>query len=103
MKTVVKLLSQPQIGDDAAPSSSFISPFKNFDPSLYPNDTTRTVASIMYNADNFLFDGSDAMPAQVGAGSFWSQMVAWIGNQESINSALAAIDQSWPAFQLRDR
>ena len=50
----------------------------------------------MYNADNFLFDASDAMPAQVGAGSFWSQMVAWVGNQVSINQALANIDQSWP-------
>jgi alpha-glucoside transport system substrate-binding protein len=97
VKTVVKLLSQPQIGDDAAPSSSFISPFKNFDLSLYPNDTTRAVASIMYKADNFLFDGSDAMPAQVGAGSFWKEMVAWVGNQESISQALANIDQSWPA------
>ena len=84
VETVVKLLSQPQIGDDAAPTSSFISPFKNFNASLYPNNTTRTVADIMYQADHFLFDGSDAMPAQVGAGSFWSQMVAWIGNQESI-------------------
>jgi alpha-glucoside transport system substrate-binding protein len=97
VKTVIKLLSQPQIGDDAAPSSSFISPFKNFDMSLYPNDTTRNVANIMYHADNFLFDGSDAMPAQVGAGSFWSQMTAWIGNQENISAALANIDQSWPA------
>jgi alpha-glucoside transport system substrate-binding protein len=96
-ETVVKLLSQPQIGDDAAPTSSFISPYKNFDASLYPNNTTRTVANLMYKADHFLFDGSDAMPAQVGAGTFWSQMVAWIGNQESINTALAAIDQSWPA------
>ncbi len=97
VKTVVKLLSQPQIGDDAAPTSSFISPFKNFDASLYPNNTTRSVADIMYHADNFLFDGSDAMPAQVGAGSFWSQMTAWIGNQESISTALANIDQTWPA------
>jgi alpha-glucoside transport system substrate-binding protein len=95
-EAVVKLLSQPQIGDDAAPSSSFISPYKNFNASLYPNTTTRTVANIMVKADHFLFDGSDAMPAQVGAGTFWSQMVAWIGNQESLNSALAAIDQSWP-------
>ena len=97
VETVVKLLSQPQIGDDAAPTSSFISPFKNFDTSLYPNDTTRTVANIMYKGSHFLFDGSDAMPAQVGAGSFWSQMVAWIGGQESINAALADIDSTWPA------
>jgi alpha-glucoside transport system substrate-binding protein len=97
VRTVVKLLSEPQIGDDAAPTSSFISPFKNFDLSLYPNDTTRTVANIMYKGDTFLFDGSDAMPAQVGAGSFWTQMTAWVANQESLNTALTNIDQSWPA------
>jgi alpha-glucoside transport system substrate-binding protein len=95
-QTVVKLLSQPQIGNDAAPSSSFISPFKNFDKSLYPNNTTRAVANVMYGADNFLFDGSDAMPAQVGAGSFWKEMTAWISGQEDINTALKNIDQSWP-------
>jgi alpha-glucoside transport system substrate-binding protein len=97
VETVVKLLSQPQIGNDAAPTSSFISPFKNFNTKLYPNDTTRTVANIMYNGSHFLFDGSDAMPAQVGAGSFWSQMVAWIGGQESITAALTDIDSTWPA------
>ena len=97
VKTVVKDLSETSIGNDAAPSSSFISPHKDFDVSLYPNQVTKTIAKYLYGASTFLFDGSDAMPAQVGAGSFWKEMVAWIGGQEDINSALKNIDQSWPS------
>jgi alpha-glucoside transport system substrate-binding protein len=95
--TVVKLLSETDIGDDAAPSSSFISPHTDFNLNLYPNGTTKTVAKILGNSTAFLFDGSDAMPAQVGAGSFWKEMTAWISGQENISTALKNIDSSWPS------
>ena len=32
------------------------------------------------------------MPAQVGAGSFWKEMTAWISGQEDIDTALKNID-----------
>jgi len=97
VKTVVKDLSETSIGNDAAPSSSFISPHKDFNLSLYPNKVTKTIAQYMYGSTAFLFDGSDAMPAQVGAGSFWKEMVAWIGGQEDVSTALKNIDQTWPS------
>ena len=65
--------------------------------SLYPNEVTKTIAKYLYGASAFLFDGSDAMPAQVGAGSFWKELVSWISGQEDINTALKNIDQSWPS------
>jgi alpha-glucoside transport system substrate-binding protein len=96
-KKVMKMLADPTIGDDAAPSSSFISPFKTFDKSLYPNDLTRQIADVAYNSTNFLFDGSDQMPGAVGAGSFWKDMTSWISGQESLDQALKNIDSSWPS------
>jgi alpha-glucoside transport system substrate-binding protein len=39
--------------------------------SRYPNKVMRDVAKIGYGATIFRFDGSDAMPGAVGAGSFW--------------------------------
>ena len=96
-KTVVKLLSETQIGEDAAPSSSFLSPHKDFDVSLYPNKTTQAVAKVMYGATAFLFDGSDAMPAEVGTGSFWKEDTAWISGQEDVTTAMKNIDASWPS------
>jgi ABC-type glycerol-3-phosphate transport system substrate-binding protein len=97
VKTVVKDLSETSIGNDAAPTSSFISPHKDFDTSLYPNKLTAQIAGVMYSSTQFLFDGSDAMPAQVGAGSFWKEMTAWISGQENVDSALKNIDSSWPS------
>jgi alpha-glucoside transport system substrate-binding protein len=96
-KTVVQYLSETDIGNDAAPSSSFISPHKDFDTSLYPNELTRTIAQVAYDASAFLFDGSDQMPAEVGTGSFWKEMTAWISGQQDIDTTLKNIDDSWPS------
>jgi alpha-glucoside transport system substrate-binding protein len=43
----------------------------------------------------FRFDGSDAMPASVGSGSFWTQMTKWIQGQ-SDKVTLDKIEASWP-------
>ena len=96
-KTVMKYLSETDIGNDAAPNSSFISPHKDFDVSLYPNETTREIAQVAYDSTALLFDGSDQMPGEVGAGTFWQDMTAWISGQEDLDTALSNIDASWPA------
>ncbi len=44
VKKVVGYLSETDIGNDAAPSSSFFSPHKDFDVSLYPNQVTKDEA-----------------------------------------------------------
>lgn len=95
--TAMNLLAETDIGIEAAPVSSFISPHRDFDASLYPNETTRAVAQVAYDASAFLFDGSDAMPAQVGAGSFWKELTAWVNGDTSLDEALTNIDQSWPS------
>jgi alpha-glucoside transport system substrate-binding protein len=96
-KTTMKALSETDIGNDAAGMSSFISPHKDFDVSLYPNEITRSVADVAYKSTAFLFDGSDQMPGEVGAGSFWKEMTAWISDQEDLDTALKNIDASWPS------
>ena len=96
-QTVMKLLSDKAIGNEAAGSSSFFSPHKDFDLTKYPNDLTRQVAKVAYGSSEFLFDGSDAMPGEVGAGTFWKDMTAWISGQEDLGTALKNIDDSWPS------
>jgi alpha-glucoside transport system substrate-binding protein len=44
----------------------------------------------------FRFDASDQMPSAVGAGSFWTEMTAWI-NGKSTQEVADAIEASWPA------
>ena len=53
------------------------------------------IAEIGYNATEFKFDGSDQMPGEVGAGSFWRGMVEWVGGAE-LETVLQQIEDSWP-------
>ena len=96
-RAMMKILADVDLGTDAAPSSSFISPHTEFDTSLYPSDLTRQIADVAYQADPFLFDGSDQMPGEVGAGSFWKEMTAWISEQQDLDTTLKNIDDSWPS------
>lgn len=93
----MRLLSETDIGNEAATNSSFLSPHKDFDVSLYANETVRTIADVGYSSTVFLFDGSDAMPAEVGAGTFWKEITAWVVGDVSLDEALTAIDESWPS------
>jgi len=43
----------------------------------------------------FRFDGSDLMPAAVGAGTFWKGMTDWINGKDT-RSTLDFIEASWP-------
>ena len=96
-KAVMAMMGEADLGEEAAPNSSFISPHKTFDMSLYPDELTRSYAQVAYESTAFLFDGSDQMPGEVGAGSFWEQMTAWIGGQQDLDTTLKAIDDSWPS------
>jgi len=96
-KTVMAALAETDIGNDAAGSSSFISPHTDFDASLYQNELTRSYAEILSTSSAFLFDGSDQMPGEVGAGTFWQDMTAWISGQQDLDTTLSNIDASWPA------
>jgi alpha-glucoside transport system substrate-binding protein len=96
-KTIMKDLSQTSIGLIAGKTSSFLSPHKDFPLNTYPLATTAAVATIASKATAFLFDGSDAMPAQVGAGSFWKDMTNWISGSMTLDQALSDIDSSWPS------
>jgi alpha-glucoside transport system substrate-binding protein len=95
-REVMKMLSDKSIGEKAM-GTSFLSPHKDFDVSLYQGQIAQQVAKLSYAASIFLFDGSDQMPGAVGAGTFWKDMTSWISGQEDLNTALKNIDESWPA------
>jgi len=96
-KEVMKLMSTTDFTTEAVKNGGYISPHKDIDTSLYPNELLKTAAGVAYKSTAFLFDGSDAMPAAVGAGSFWKEMVAWCGGDEDLDTALKNIDASWPS------
>jgi alpha-glucoside transport system substrate-binding protein len=42
------------------------------------------------------FDGSDLMPGQVGAGSFWKEMTSYVSGKSDLATAMKNIDATWP-------
>ncbi len=74
-----------------------ISPHKDSKLEWYTNEVDRKVAEVIQNATSVRFDGSDLMPGAVGAGSFWKEMTAYVSGAKSLDEALTAIDNSWPA------
>ena len=77
-------------------SGGTIAPQKDAQLDWYGNEIDRGVAKILANATSVRFDGSDLMPGEVGAGSFWKEMTAWVSGSEDLDTALKNIDASWP-------
>ena len=95
-KKILRFMSSKDFGGSIAKAGNYISPHKDFDQSNYPNEVVRQIADIAYKSTAFAFDGSDQMPGEVGSGSFWKDMTAWISGQQDLNQALKSIDDSWP-------
>ncbi|OQX28523.1 MAG: ABC transporter substrate-binding protein [Spirochaeta sp. LUC14_002_19_P3] len=75
----------------------FLSPHKDTSFEWYPTDTERGIAKILQNATTFRFDGSDLMPGAVGAGTFWSEITAYVNDEgANLDQLLNNIDKSWP-------
>ena len=96
-REVMKMLSDKNVGNEAAGPTNFLSPHKDFDVTKYQGEIAQQAAKITYSSSIFLFDGSDQMPGAVGAGTFWKDMTSWISGQESLDQALKNIDNSWPS------
>lgn len=62
----------------------------------YQDPVTRNIALMLQNATSFRFDGSDLMPGEVGAGSFWKSMTDYVSGSIDLDTALKQIDASWP-------
>ena len=75
--------------------SGFLSANLDQDLGLY-NDLEQSFVSILQTASPARFDGSDLMPAAVGAGTFWSEGTSAVNGDKSVAEAFAAIDASWP-------
>ncbi len=62
----------------------------------YGDPIERKIAELVQQATSFRFDGSDLMPGEVGAGSFWKSMTDWVSGSVDLDTALSEIDASWP-------
>jgi len=74
-----------------------LSPHSDVDLSWYGDDVERGVAALVSESTSVRFDGSDLMPGEVGAGSFWKGMTDYVAGTVDLQTALQEIDAAWPA------
>ncbi len=79
----------------AAVSSGWVTANMGADPALFKGIDRVAVEALQDPAASFRFDGSDNMPAAVGAGTFWTGMTDWITGK-STQDTLDYIEKSWP-------
>jgi len=73
-----------------------LSPHMDASLDWYGDDIEKGIAALVAGATGVRFDGSDLMPGEVGAGSFWTGMTDYFSGTADIDTVLAEIDASWP-------
>jgi len=74
--------------------SGFLTPHTGVSGDLFGDPTLAAMNEILLDATTFRFDGSDLMPGGVGAGSFWTGMVDYVGGKDAATVA-SEIQKSW--------
>ncbi len=94
-RAFVEWLKTPIAHEVWMAQSSFLTPFKGANPDVYANAAMKKQGEILLDATTFRFDASDLMPGAVGAGSFWTGMVDFVGGKSAADVA-GAIEAGWP-------
>lgn len=96
-RSLIQFMASPEGGAAWVEQGGRVSPHETFDAERYPDDLNRQIGDLVQQADAVVFDGSDAMPGAVGAGSFWTEMTAWVNGDVDLETALQNIEDSWPS------
>lgn len=92
-RALVEYLAGPEPQEVWAAKGGFISPNKRVSLDAYPDELTRKMAKMVVEAEIFRFDASDLMPAAVGAGSFWTGTLDYVGGKD-LDTVLGEIEAS---------
>jgi alpha-glucoside transport system substrate-binding protein len=68
-----------------------LSAYVDADPAQFENPITRKAQEMLLSATVSRFDGSDLMPAEIGAGVFWSGVLDYISGI-NLDTVLASIE-----------
>ena len=92
---LIEYLASPDGAEVWVKAGGFISPNSAVPADWYGSYVDQAQAEILANATTLRFDASDLMPAEVGAGTFWTGMVDWVAGAD-MEEVFQAIEDSWP-------
>ncbi|KNG95589.1 ABC transporter substrate-binding protein [Pseudaestuariivita atlantica] len=95
---LMEFFKQPIAHEVMMAQTGFLTPHSGVNLEAYKDDTLRGQGEILLGATTFRFDGSDLMPGAVGAGSFWTGMVDYVGGKDA-QAVADDIQASWDAIK----
>ncbi|MEO0989763.1 MAG: ABC transporter substrate-binding protein [Pseudomonadota bacterium] len=95
---LMEFLTLPLAHEVMMAQTGFLTPHSGVNLDAYNTSTLRKQGEILLGASTFRFDGSDLMPAGVGAGTFWTGMVDYTGGK-SAEEVAGEIQSSWDALK----
>lgn len=96
VKALMEYFTVPQSAMGWLETGGALAAHQTATPDMYGVDLERGIAELVSGATSFRFDGSDLMPGEVGAGSFWKGMTDWVSGAADLETVLMEIDESWP-------
>jgi alpha-glucoside transport system substrate-binding protein len=97
VRALLEFLATPESSAAWIERGGFVAANKTVPLDSYTTYPETDLSAMVANATTFGFDASDLMPADVGAGTFWSGMVEWVAaNGEGTEEIFQAIEDSWP-------
>jgi alpha-glucoside transport system substrate-binding protein len=90
-RALINYLTTPEAQAIWVKRGGKLSPNKSFDPSNYPDDITRQVATVMTGAQIFDFDAGDLMPVAM-RDAYWKAVLAFVADQSKLDSILTGLD-----------
>ncbi|MCI4062330.1 ABC transporter substrate-binding protein [Micromonospora sp. R77] len=95
VQAVQTYLASGEYANSRAKIGDWVSANNKLDINNVPNPVDKLSVQILQDPKTvFRFDGSDLMPAAVGAGTFWKGMVDWINGKDTA-TVLNGIESSW--------
>jgi alpha-glucoside transport system substrate-binding protein len=96
VQAVQQFLATPEYANLRAKQGPFTSANKGLDTANNSTPIEKLSVQILQDPNTVArFDGSDLMPAAVGAGTFWKGMVDWLNGTDT-KTTLDRIEASWP-------
>ena len=96
VRALMEYFTTPQSASGWLQNGGALAAHQTATPDMYGKDMERGIAELVAEATSFRFDGSDLMPGEVGAGSFWTAMTDYVSGAIDLDTALKQIDESWP-------
>lgn len=97
-RAFIEFLKSPIAHEVWMAQKGFLTPHKGVNPEVFTDPTVRKMNDILLQATTFRFDGSDLMPGAIGAGSFWTGMVDFVGGK-SAEDVAKSIQTAWDGIK----